>query len=190
MKEFNDTANQLLDAAERYTQMHGFNAFSYKDLQEQVGVKTSSIHYYFPTKQDLALSMTERYIERFRVNLQAIAQEQSGGLERLEYLAKLYVDVVSKQKFCMCGMLASDMLSLSNAVTVKLCEFFQLLEDWIAEAIELGKKQKTIKTSVNTTWAASSFLAVLEGGMLIARTQNRPDYLENIMRGTLDELSI
>ena len=61
MLELNETAHKLLDSAERYTKSQGFNAFSYRDLQNEVGVKTSSIHYHFPTKKDLALSMTARY---------------------------------------------------------------------------------------------------------------------------------
>ena len=52
MKPLNDTAHKILDVAEHFTQSLGFNAFSYKDIQENVGIKTSSIHYYFPTKTD------------------------------------------------------------------------------------------------------------------------------------------
>ena len=181
MQALNDTAHKLLDVAERYTQMYGFNAFSYKDLQNEVGVKTSSIHYYFPTKQDLALSMTERYIERFRDILQALATEQPHGLKRLESLGELYVSAVGQGKFCMCGMLASDMLSLPDTVNTKLCQFFQLIEDWVKEAIEIGKKQQQIKLSVDAERAASHLLAALEGGMLVARTRKRPQYLETVV---------
>ena len=69
MTELNETAHKLLDAAEFYTQTCGFNAFSYKDLQKDVGVKTSSIHYYFPTKKDLAITMITRFVERYRQHL-------------------------------------------------------------------------------------------------------------------------
>lgn len=61
MQQLNDTAHKIFDIAEHYTQTRGFNAFSYKDIQNEVGIKISSIHYYFSTKKNLALSMTERY---------------------------------------------------------------------------------------------------------------------------------
>lgn len=190
MHELNDTAHKILDVAERYTQINGFNAFSYKDLQNEVGVKTSSIHYYFPTKQHLALSMTERYSESFADILETITQKNEHGLKRLQALGELYTNTVRQGKFCMCGMLASDMLSLSEVVNSKLCEFFQLIENWIAAAIELAKQQKHIKNSVNSESAASHFLAALEGGMLLARTQKRPEYLEVIVSQALTQLKI
>ncbi len=180
MAELNNTAHRVLDVAERYTQTHGFNAFSYKDLQNEVGVKTSSIHYYFPTKQDLALKMVERYIDRFNASLNSISNEQSIGLKRLDKLAQVYVDVVKQGKFCMCGMLASDILSLPEAVKSKLCDFFQMIEDWIAEAIELGIAQDDVTESIDIKTTAAHYLASLEGGMLIARTKNEPAYLKAI----------
>ena len=189
MQELNHTAHKILDVAERYTQMYGFNAFSYKTLQNEVGVKTSSIHYYFPTKQDLVLRMTERYVQRFRSDLDAMAQEHSLGLKRLEHLGKLYINALNQGKFCMCGMLASDMLSLPDAVNGKLCEFFQFVEAWITDAINAGKKQGDVRESVNAERSASLFMAALEGGMLIARTQNDPEYLASVATEVLTRLS-
>jgi len=189
MQNLNDTAHKLLDVAERYTQLHGFNAFSYKDLQREVGVKTSSIHYYFPSKQDLALNMTERYVERFRDALKAMARTESNGVRRIRSLAELYVEAVGQGKFCMCGMLASDMLSLPDVVNGKLCEFFRLIEEWVADAIEIGKEQNEIRHTIDPKPAAAHFLAALEGGMLIARTQKRPEYLESVVTEALAQMT-
>ncbi|GAA6154277.1 TetR/AcrR family transcriptional regulator [Pseudoteredinibacter isoporae] len=188
MQDLNETAHKVLDVAERYTQTRGFNAFSYKDLQREVGVKTSSIHYYFPTKQDLAFSMTERYIEHFRCRLDDIAQQRSQGIARLEALGQLYVSVVKEGKFCMCGMLASDMLALPDEVNDKLVEFFQLMENWVTVSIELGKEQGHIKDTINCRPAAAHFLAALEGGMLIARSKKRPEYFEDIISEALMQM--
>ena len=144
-------------------------------------MKTSSIHYYFPTKNDLALSMTERYIENFRTSLNSLSSEQTNGVKRLESLGNVCVDVVRDHKFCMCGMLASDLLSLPDVVNDKLNEFFKMMEDWIVIAIELGKEQKQIKPSINSETTAAYYLAVLEGGMLIARSKKQPKYLQTIL---------
>ena len=75
-------AQKILDVAESFTQTRGFNAFSYKDIQAEVGVKTSSIHYYFPTKQDLAAAMTERYTDRFLQLLNYINEKNSKGVDK------------------------------------------------------------------------------------------------------------
>lgn len=188
MQKLNDTAHRVLDVAEYYTQTRGFNAFSYKDIQNEVGVKTSSIHYYFPTKQDLAFNMIERYMERFQGLLKNIAQTNKSGLKQLRTLASIYVDIVKQGKFCICGMIASEISTMPDFVNRKLNDFFYMTEKWVADAIEFGKEQGDFKSSVNAKSAASHFLAMLEGGMLIARAQKRPEYLEAIIMDGLDQL--
>ena len=47
------TYDRLLDVAQNMVQTNGFNAFSYGGLSRTVGIKTSSIHYHFPNKEDL-----------------------------------------------------------------------------------------------------------------------------------------
>jgi len=188
MQQLNSTAHKILDVAERYTQTNGFNAFSYKDLQNEVGVKTSSIHYYFPTKQDLALNMVERYINRFTETLNDIAESESDGFNRLRKLGDVHMQLVREGKFCMCGMMASDMLSLPEVVNDNLAGFFDLSQQWIAEAIELAKQQNQLRDTVHVRCSSMHFLASLEGGMLIARIKDDVEYLQDIIDEALAQL--
>ena len=189
MQELNSTAHKILDVAERFTQTNGFNAFSYKDLQNEVGVKTSSIHYYFPTKQDLALQMVERYVDRFRGTLMSIASEEPNGFARLRKLGDAHKNLVAEGKFCMCGMMASDMLSLPDVVNRNLSRFFDLTQDWISDAISLAKEQGVLRESIHVRCAAMHYLSSLEGGMLIARIKDDTEYLQDIIDEALAQLA-
>lgn len=191
MNELNATAHRILDAAEYYTQTRGFNAFSYKDIQNEVGIKTASIHYYFPSKQDLALAMADRYIQHFASALADIRQQEQDGLKQLFMLGGIFSQVLKAKKFCMCGMLASDLLALSDEVTDKLQEFFQLNENWIMESINHAKAEGKIPDNVDSAMAAAHFLATLEGGMLIARAKadKRDEYMETVVKQALEQLT-
>ncbi len=183
--ELNDTAHKILDVAEYYTQTRGFNAFSYKDIQNEVGIKTSSIHYYFPTKQDLAITMATRFNERLKVNLGELSQKYKSAMKRLEAFNIMQIDIVAQNKFCLCGMLASDIHGLPKLSNGKLDQFFDLVESWLVEAIKLGQDQGEINASLNPVNVASTYLATLEGGMLIARAKKNTKYLEKILNETL-----
>ncbi len=184
----NETAHKILDIAEVFTQTRGFNAFSYKDIQNELGIKTASIHYYFPTKQDLAEAMIGRYLEQYQASLDAIRQKYPKALAQLKALGDKFVQSAKDSKFCLCGMLASDILSLPPVVENRLKTFFTYNEKWIAVTIRQGMKDKEIKGSVNPKSAAAHYLAVLEGGLLIARAQKRPDYLQAIIKDMLLQL--
>ena len=184
----NTTAEKILDVAEIKTQMHGFNAFSYKDLQAEVGVKTSSIHYYFPTKQDLAVAMTERYTQRFLNNLTDLEKRRC-GLKQLNGLSELYLSALKQGKFCLCGMLASDILSLSDLANTQLQIFFKSTENWITDAIQLAQQQDKVDQTLDSQLAARVFFSTLEGAMLIARTRNDVGYFRKVVQQAISYLS-
>jgi TetR/AcrR family transcriptional repressor of nem operon len=56
---------EILDVAQEAIQKRGYNAFSYADLAEAVGIRKASIHHYFPSKADLGLAVIRRYRESF-----------------------------------------------------------------------------------------------------------------------------
>lgn len=60
----NDNAVAIMDAAERRMRVGGFGGFSFRELAADVGVKSSSVHYHFPTKENLAAAVIRRYTQR------------------------------------------------------------------------------------------------------------------------------
>src|SRR5246127_5484918 len=63
---------QILNHAITLIMLRGYNGFSYRDLSELVGVKTSSIHYYFPSKDDLVLEAVAGYSDEVLAAMRAI----------------------------------------------------------------------------------------------------------------------
>src|ERR1700682_4028701 len=63
------TAERILDVAERLVQRRGFNAFSYADVANELGVTKPSVHYHFPGKGELGEALIKRYALRFETAL-------------------------------------------------------------------------------------------------------------------------
>ncbi|MEM7678447.1 MAG: TetR/AcrR family transcriptional regulator, partial [Myxococcota bacterium] len=55
----------ILKAAEEMVRQGGYNAFSFRAIADVVGIKSSSVHYYFPTKEDLGVAVAKYYTHRF-----------------------------------------------------------------------------------------------------------------------------
>ena len=58
-----DVNTAILDAAEARMRLGGFNGFSFRGIAADVGVKSSSVHYHFPTKETLAAAVIHRYTD-------------------------------------------------------------------------------------------------------------------------------
>ena len=70
-----DTADRILDTAERLVQTRGFNGFSYADIADTLGVTKASLHYHFGTKAELGHALIARYHDAFARFLDAIDAE-------------------------------------------------------------------------------------------------------------------
>src|SRR4051812_32859483 len=67
-----DTRERIMAAARRTVQARGYNALSFRDLAAEVGIKSASVHYHFPTKGDLGAALARRYSEDGGAALDAV----------------------------------------------------------------------------------------------------------------------
>ena len=54
----------ILSSAEARMRRGGFHGFSFRDLAADVGIKSASVHYHFPTKADLGVNLMRNYQEQ------------------------------------------------------------------------------------------------------------------------------
>src|SRR5215468_7490023 len=87
-----DTAGKILDLAETLIQTRGYNAFSYQDIADALGVTKTSIHYHFESKTDLGVAVIERYAKNFGDALVEIAaSESTTSLSMLDHYTRPYM---------------------------------------------------------------------------------------------------
>lgn len=91
----------------------GYNGFSYRDLAKLVGIKTSSIHYYFPAKEDLALVAVQTYATNVDELMGAIAINAPLKEQIDKYLA-LWRTNLSIGRVCLCGKLVAESARLAG----------------------------------------------------------------------------
>ena len=134
-----DTADRILDLAERLVQTRGFNGFSYADIASELGVTKASLHYHFPTKAELGLRLIERYSEAFMGALAGVDETAIDAREKLRIYADIYSGVLHDNRMCLCGMLAADYATLPNSMKDAVTQFFDLNERWLAAVLEHGR---------------------------------------------------
>ena len=58
------TKDKIIEIGNKFLVEKGYNAFSYADISKSIDIKTSSIHYHFPSKVDLCLAIIEVHQQR------------------------------------------------------------------------------------------------------------------------------
>ncbi|BBB07728.1 TetR/AcrR family transcriptional regulator [Sphingopyxis sp. EG6] len=154
-----ETADAIMDAAERRIRDAGYDGFSFREIAVDVGVKSASVHYHFPTKESLAAAVARRYTERF---MAAIDKEMAGGSDVVgAWIAAFQHALRSDGKMCLCGALGATSGNLPNEVLVEARRFFELgLKKLIGGGLSQAKAMRV--------------MAILEGAMLLANVLASP----------------
>jgi TetR/AcrR family transcriptional repressor of nem operon len=169
-----ETAERILDVAERLVQTQGFNGFSYADIAAELHVTKASLHYHYATKAALGTELIARYHERFQTALEGIAASEPDGRRRLRRYAELYAGVLRKDRMCLCGMLASEFGTLPPPMKDAVNRFFDANEAWLADVLEQGRRARTLRFRGPAREVAQTLVASLEGAMLVARSYGDP----------------
>jgi TetR/AcrR family transcriptional regulator, transcriptional repressor for nem operon len=163
------TASRALDAAERLVQVRGFNGFSYADIAAELQITKASLHYHFATKADLGEALINRYSARFLEALVEVDAHGAAAPAKLAAYAKLYADVLSEHRMCLCGMLAAEYPTLPLPMQAAVVGFFDHNEDWLEAVLEQGEDEGSLAFSGPARDTARMIVSGLEGAMLVSR---------------------
>jgi TetR/AcrR family transcriptional repressor of nem operon len=186
-----DTHQEILDTATVLMQSRGYHAFSYADIAERIGIRKASIHYYYPSKSDLAQSVVARYRAAGREGLLQVLAQTADPAERLKgYLQSYEQEFDGRPQMCLCALLAAEMLTLPDQVRAEVQAFYAEQEAWLSVVLEDGRSAGSIHFSGTAPAAAQGFLAGLEGAMLAARAYGEVGRFRTIGRYLLQQYGI
>lgn len=166
-----DTRTLIIDLAERLVRTRGYNGFSYRDLAEQIGIKTASIHYHFPTKGDLGVAMVDNERELFARTLARLDAEEKDPRRRLESFIQLFqvTTIGCDNRMCLGAMLAVEQETLPDPVRQAVRRLFENNEAWIAKVLEEGRRLRQFRFNEPADVAARIVFSAIEGALLMAR---------------------
>ncbi len=170
-----ETSARILDVAERLIQTRGFNGFSYADVGAELELTNASVHYHYPTKSALGEALIARYTDHFMVELDAVRQRFHHAPARLSAYAELYAAALRGDRMCLCGMLAAEIETLSQAMQQAIVRFFDVNEDWLECVLREGEERGEFALAGAARDEARLFLSGLEGAMLVARPYGQPE---------------
>ncbi len=169
-----------MDAAENGIRLRGYHAVSFRDLAEELGIKSSSVHYYFRQKEDLGLALVERYAARFFAALDTKVEKAKTPEDRIRAFAELYREALTgSDRICLCGMLGAESCGLPPTLSKAAGEFLQENINWVAAALPKALPSKARHKK------AMHIVATLQGGMILASSLKDYGIYDNAVQDLL-----
>jgi TetR/AcrR family transcriptional repressor of nem operon len=157
---------------------HGSRGLNFRDLGAALGVKSSSIHYYYPTKADLLEEMLRDYQGIFMKELDARVSSAKSLAKTLEGLLSFFEEAQEKKLICLGGALATEFNDMEPKVNRAVQDFFATLEDWVVAKV----KKFESKTKLSAEDFSRLFVSALEGALIIGRPGRENGELQAVRR--------
>lgn len=167
MSGVDGTRQELLRNATTTVRRGGSAALNFRDLGQSVGVKSSSVHYYFPTKSDLLNAIASDYATMFLGALDTGIRDSESFRQDMLALVDLFIGAQNAKLSCLCGMLATEADLLDPAVKTTVDQFFAALQQWVIRRARLRGVSRPGRLAPATF--ARLLMSLLEGALLLSR---------------------
>jgi TetR/AcrR family transcriptional repressor of nem operon len=168
------TRTRILDVVEALLMERGFNAVSYQDVSDRIGIRKASVHYHFPAKADLGVAVIRRYVDR--VASKEVPVEQLEGAMfavALEHFLDVFAQIGARS-VCLCGIMGAEFETLPDAMQAEVRRFFTGLRTWLGAVLEKGRAQGVYAFAGDGMTMARAMVAMLEGALIIGRAMRDP----------------
>ncbi|MCW5298600.1 TetR/AcrR family transcriptional regulator [Herbaspirillum lusitanum] len=163
-----DTREKIMAAARKTVQAHGYNALSFRDLAAEVGIKSASVHYHFPTKGDLGAALARRYTEDGIAYLGNLMEVHKDARTRIKKYAEIFrAALADDNRMCLCGIMSAEHNDLPPEVRAEVNRFNDVNVDWLTEVLMQGTAETKPKKALRRQ--AMSIFAAIGGAQLMAR---------------------
>ena len=164
-----NSRENILAAAKRVAQAHGYGGLNFRDLATDVGIKAPSIYHHFPSKADLAAAVAKRYWEDSAAALNALAVESSDPLSCLrQYPDTFRKALESDNRMCLCSFMAAEYDDLPEPVKKQVQAFADVNVAWLSRMLSAA----AVVDSGESEQRARAIFAAVAGAQLMARSRS------------------
>src|SRR5471032_2308 len=137
-----------MTAARAMVQAQGYNSLSFRELAKQIGIKSASVHYYFPTKGDLGAALAREYTDEFRAYLDGLVDAGKDWQTCIRDYADVFRQTLLRDnRMCLGGILAAERPDLALEVRAEVERFTAVIADWVRQVLSSGNPGWTRRRS-------------------------------------------
>lgn len=136
------TRHQIVKAADRLFYERGYEATSFADIAQAVGLSRGNFYYHFKTKDEILTAVIALRLDATRAMLEAWEEGIPLPLERIRSFVQILI--MNRTKImahgCPVGTLCNELAKLDHAAKTDAAALFGLFRTWLARQFEaLGR---------------------------------------------------
>lgn len=176
-----ETRQAIIEKAAVIFNKNGYQRTTMSTLTRALGLTKGAIYGHFADKDELAVEAFRYSVCKIYERIQEQIRDHKGALDKLRALAKsflVFFEETGKTGGC---PILNTAVDSDDAHPQLLHEVRQALTAWkgdIIKLVDLGKSTGEIRIGAEAVAFAANFIALIEGGILLAKTLGDRKYLE------------
>lgn len=176
-----ETRAQMISTAARLFQRDGYDATSWRALVEEAGTPWGSIHHHFPGgKEELGLATVQAGADAVAALIEHCCRDRGDPVAAVETWFALSSQLLIQSEYtagCPVATVALETVARSERMRQATREAFERWQRLLAAELRSGGVPRAVAADT-----AEVVLALLEGGLLLARVKADPGPMQTAAR--------
>jgi AcrR family transcriptional regulator len=164
------TRRKIVNATLRLFVKRGYHGTSISDICRQAKLTKGAIYFHFKNKNTLLKRILEEYDEMFLQRVIKEVERVNGrGIDKCHHFVRFSSNLVAKHRdMCLClTTLATELCgSTSKEEERWIKEIFKKYYKFVAELLEEGKKDGSLREDINPSILAINLVGATEGNLI------------------------
>ncbi|MBT1688825.1 TetR/AcrR family transcriptional regulator [Dawidia soli] len=186
MPKAEQTRTFIIERTAPVFNMKGYAGTSLSDLEKATGLTKGSIYNNFANKDEVALACFDYNLNMVHTLIQSEMAKADSAREKLVAYIRVYNDPSFRHAFPQGGCpILNTAIEADDTHPALRERAHAAVMDWkdtIVSVIEQGIRAGEVKASVNAQEVAVAIVAMIEGGVMMARVTGKPALLKTVMR--------
>jgi TetR/AcrR family transcriptional regulator, transcriptional repressor for nem operon len=174
------TRESITRAAAALFALKGYHDTTLEDVRRAAEITTGAFFHHFASKEDLGFAVLDRHMEKRRQELDRLEQDMPAPgdddplervFRRLDAIAQMVAGGKHRKGGCIIGNLSTALSDTHEAFRQRLASCFDEMAMEFQPHLDAAVKRHGPRRSVDTKALARYIVAVIEGSIMLARTQ-------------------
>lgn len=190
------TRDEILRQAAVLFNRKGFAGAAISDVMAATGLQKGGIYRHFDSKDQLALQAFDYALELVNGRYLAAIRSSGHAVDRLRAIVEAFAELQRELPIAGGCPIMNTAVDSDDGHPQLRARARRALSDWhrmLTQVIERGVERHEIRAAVDSAGAASRMIALMEGGLMMARLLDQDWHLERAVRGLhrwIDDLAV
>jgi len=190
-----ETRQAIIEKAALIFNKNGYQRTTISTLTKALGLTKGAIYGHFADKDALAVEAFRYSVQQISERVRVQLQFHEGAVDKLRGFARTFLDFfdeIVQSGGCPILNTAADSDDAHPQLHGEVRRVLTAWEGRLVAMVNVGKESGEIRAGADAELFAATFIALIEGGILLAKTIGERKYLESSVNGInllIDQMS-